>query len=94
MMKDDPLDTNGKKQQSTTSPYLTTKDAAVRLRLKPATLNKWRLEGRGPAFREHGRRIIYHIDDLDAWSEDQIRHQSQANGDQDSNSSSTKRGAI
>jgi hypothetical protein len=55
------------------SPYLTTKEAAFHLRLKPHTLIKMRMQGRGPAFRKHGRYILYHIDDLDSWSAPQRR---------------------
>ena len=55
------------------NPYLTVEQAADRLHLKPDTLDKWRYNGRGPIFRTHGRRIVYHIDELDAWSDQQIR---------------------
>jgi len=49
-------------------PFLTTKEAAFYLGLKPHTLVKMRKQNRGPKFRRHGRNIFYHIDDLDAWS--------------------------
>ena len=50
------------------SPFLTTKQAAFYLGLKPHTLVKMRMRGRGPEYRRHGRHIFYHIDELDAWS--------------------------
>lgn len=50
------------------SPFLTSKEAAFYLGLKPQTLIKMRMEGRGPKYRKHGRHIFYHIDDLDGWS--------------------------
>jgi len=53
------------------TPYLTVMQAAARLKVKPETLDKWRQQSRGPMFRQHGRRIVYHLHDLDSWSEDQ-----------------------
>jgi len=50
------------------SPFLATKEAAYYLRLAPCTLEKMRLENRGPDFRKHGRYVRYHIDDLEKWS--------------------------
>lgn len=55
-------------------PYLTIDQAAARLKVKRTTLAKWRVLGRGPAYRDHGV-IVYHIDDLDAWSREQRRTQ-------------------
>lgn len=52
------------------SPFLTTKEAAFYLGLKPHTLVKMRMRGEGPKYRRHGRNVVYHIDDLDAWSAD------------------------
>jgi Helix-turn-helix domain len=49
-------------------PFLTTKEAAFYLGLKPQTLIKMRMEKRGPKYRKHGRHIFYHIDGLDEWS--------------------------
>jgi len=57
----------------TNNPYLNVAQAAARLKLKPDTLDKWRQWGRGPVFREHGRRIVYHVHDLDSWSDEQKR---------------------
>ena len=55
------------------SPFLTTKEAAFYLGLKPHTLVKMRMEERGPTHRHHGRYIFYHIDDLEAWSKAQSK---------------------
>lgn len=49
-------------------PFLTTKEAARFLRLKPNTLEKLRVYGGGPIYRKHGRHVRYHIDDLNDWS--------------------------
>ena len=53
---------------SETGPFLTTKEAARFLKLKPNTLEKMRVYGGGPQYRKHGRHVVYHIDDLMAWS--------------------------
>jgi len=50
-------------------PFLTVKEAAHFLRLKPRTLDDMRCQGPGPKFRKHGGRIVYHLDDLIEWSE-------------------------
>jgi len=50
-------------------PFLTTREAARFLKLKPNTLEKMRVYGGGPQYRKHGRYVRYHIDDLTAWSD-------------------------
>ncbi|MFN3225786.1 MAG: helix-turn-helix transcriptional regulator [Hyphomicrobiales bacterium] len=50
-------------------PFLTTREAARFLKLKPNTLEKMRVYGGGPVYRKHGRHVRYHIDDLNAWSD-------------------------
>jgi hypothetical protein len=58
------------------SPFLTTEQAAYYLGLSPRTLQGMRYSGEGPRFRRHTRCVRYHIDDLNAWSENHpdIRH--------------------
>mgnify|MGYP000050095212 FL=1 len=56
-------------EKSDDGPFLTTKEAARFLKLKPNTLEKMRVYGGGPIFRKHGRHVRYHIDDLNAWSD-------------------------
>ena len=53
---------------SISGPFLTTKEAARFLKLKPNTLEKMRVYGGGPQYRKHGRQVVYHMDDLMAWS--------------------------
>src|SRR5690606_29297747 len=48
--------------------YLKTPDAAIHLGLSARTLEKHRCFGTGPVFRKLGGRIVYAIDDLDAWA--------------------------
>jgi hypothetical protein len=50
------------------SPYLNTAQAGLYMRLSGRTLETMRSNGGGPPYREHGGRICYHIDELDAWS--------------------------
>lgn len=49
--------------------YLRTPDAAVHLGLSARTLEKHRCYGTGPVYRKLGGRIVYAIEDLDAWAE-------------------------
>lgn len=55
------------------SPFLTTEQAAAYLGLARKTLEKQRVYGDGPPFRKHGRRVLYRREDLDVWSEAQLR---------------------
>ncbi|MCA6110803.1 helix-turn-helix domain-containing protein [Bradyrhizobium cenepequi] len=50
-------------------PFLNTVEAATWLRLTKNTLEKMRVQGRGPAYRKHGRYVRYHIEDLVEWSQ-------------------------
>ncbi|MBQ1561642.1 helix-turn-helix domain-containing protein [Caulobacter sp.] len=52
----------------TTPRYLKTPDAAIHLGLSARTLEKHRCYGTGPVFRRLGGRIVYAIDDLEAWA--------------------------
>ena len=58
-------------QSDSDGPYLTPEQAAEHLKVKKSTLKKWRIEGKGPAYRKHGSVIVYHIDDIDEWSKSQ-----------------------
>lgn len=49
--------------------FLRTKEAAVFLGLSPRTLEKHRTYGTGPLFRKLGGRVVYAIDELEAWAE-------------------------
>ncbi|MFC1491829.1 helix-turn-helix transcriptional regulator [Nitrospinota bacterium] len=43
--------------------------------ISPRTLERFRLDGRGPKFRKFGRRVIYAQGDLIEWADNHI-HQS------------------
>jgi hypothetical protein len=47
------------------------REAAAFLRLSEITLARWRIEGRGPAYRKFGRRVVYARSDLIAWTDEQ-----------------------
>jgi len=49
--------------------YLNNDEAAAFLRLSPRTLEKQRVIGGGPRFRKLGRRVVYAIEDLEAWAD-------------------------
>lgn len=55
------------------SPYMPQALAAEFLGLSPKTLERFRVEGRGPAFLKLGRRVVYSRDDLVKWAEAQRR---------------------
>ena len=48
--------------------FMTVKEAAAFLRLKPCTLDLYRCEGRGPEYRKHGSRVYYTKAALIEWS--------------------------
>ncbi|MBB6125401.1 helix-turn-helix domain-containing protein [Sphingobium subterraneum] len=50
------------------SPYLNAQQAAHFLHMSPRTLQRLRVKGEGPEVRRHARMVLYHIDDLLAWS--------------------------
>lgn len=49
--------------------YLRTPEAARILGISPRTLEKYRCHGSGPTFRKLGGRVVYAIDDLQAWAD-------------------------
>ena len=49
--------------------FLRTREAADFLGLSPRTLEKHRTYGTGPLFRKLGGRVVYAIDELEAWAE-------------------------
>jgi len=52
--------------------FLDNEQAAHYLKLSPRTLDRQRLTGEGPRFRKFGRRVIYAIEDLEAWANERI----------------------
>ena len=65
-------DTSHQESEMRTDPsllYLTTPEAAKFLRLRPATLARWRCVGGGPPFRKFGGRVVYSQEELKAYAE-------------------------
>lgn len=53
--------------------YLRAPDAARFLGISIRTLEKHRTYGTGPTYRKIGGRIVYSVEDLQAWTENGIR---------------------
>ena len=51
---------------------LTVEELAARWRLKPKTLHNWHLVGKGPAPMKVGRRLLYRVDEVEAWEAEQL----------------------
>lgn len=49
--------------------YLSTIEAAKILNLSRRTLEKMRVQGRGPVFRRFGSRVLYDLEDLKVWAD-------------------------
>lgn len=56
-------------EHAISSPYLIPVEAAAYLRLEESTLNAMRWRKEGPCWRKHGGKVVYHIDELDRWSQ-------------------------
>lgn len=56
--------------------YLTAKQLAAHFggQIVPKTLSNWRSAGRGPPWRRIGGRVLYPVDALRQWEEEQTRH--------------------
>jgi predicted DNA-binding transcriptional regulator AlpA len=50
--------------------YVPTHEAAQFLAISPRTLEKYRCHGSGPTFRKLGGRVVYAVEDLQAWVDD------------------------
>jgi predicted DNA-binding transcriptional regulator AlpA len=48
-------------------------ETATALSLSVATLNKWRVQGRGPQFVRLGRRVAYRPEDIETFIKDGVR---------------------
>lgn len=49
--------------------YVRTPEAARLLGISARTLEKYRCHGNGPTFRKLGGRVVYAIEDLQAWAD-------------------------
>ncbi len=53
---------------------LNQREASAFLRLSERTLERLRLTGGGPRFAKAGRRVVYRVEDLEAWITERLRH--------------------
>ena len=51
-----------------------TREAAARVRLSKNTLERFRVQGTGPAYVKLGGAVRYRETDLDAWLESRLTH--------------------
>jgi predicted site-specific integrase-resolvase len=47
--------------------HLNQVEMAARLKISPRTLERWRWTGEGPAFLKIGGRVIYRLEDVEAY---------------------------
>lgn len=53
--------------------HLTQQELAHRWRISPRTLERWRWEGEGPTFVKMGGRVVYRIEDIETFEDEQRR---------------------
>ena len=56
-----------------TTTHLSQIDLANRWRMSPRTLERWRFTGEGPQFIKLGGRVVYRLEDIEAFEHRQIR---------------------
>jgi hypothetical protein len=56
-----------------TPPYLTQVELAVRWRISPRTLERWRWAGEGPRFIKIGGLVRYRLEDIGGFEAEQLR---------------------
>ena len=49
-------------------------DLARRWRLSPRTLERWRWTGEGPRYIKLGGRVVYRLEDVEAFEAEQLRN--------------------
>ncbi|NBV35383.1 MAG: DNA-binding protein [Proteobacteria bacterium] len=59
--------------------HLSQIELAARWTLSPRTLERWRFTGEGPQFVKLGGRVIYRLEDIEAYEAEQIRQMTPGN---------------
>ena len=54
-------------------PHLSQTELANRWRMSPRTLERWRFTGEGPRFMKIGGRVVYRLEDIEAFEALQLR---------------------
>lgn len=53
--------------------HLTQQDVSRRWRISPRTLERWRWQGEGPRFLKIGGRVVYRLQDVEAFEAEKLR---------------------
>ena len=53
--------------------HLTPKDLSARWHIATRTLDNWRWRGEGPKYLKIGGRVIYRLEDIEAYETEQLR---------------------
>lgn len=53
--------------------HLNQNQLAERLNISPRTLERWRWVGEGPPFLKLGGRVVYRLEDIEAYETEQLR---------------------
>jgi hypothetical protein len=53
--------------------HLNQRDVAQRWSISPRTLERWRWIGQGPRFLKVGGRVVYRLEDIEAYEAEQLR---------------------
>lgn len=62
------------------TPFITRQQLAVRLYVAPGTIANWAARGEGPDSRMIGGRILYSLEDVEAWEAEQWEGESSSAG--------------
>jgi hypothetical protein len=62
------------------TPFITRQQLAVRLHVAPGTIANWAARGEGPDSRMLGGRILYRLEDVEAWEAEQWTGESSSAG--------------
>jgi predicted DNA-binding transcriptional regulator AlpA len=60
--------------QTAPTPKLSVSKAAAYLGVSKSWLDKKRLDGAGPPYLKLGRRVVYDLNELEAWAASNTRH--------------------
>lgn len=52
-------------------------ELAERWRISPRTLERWRWEGKGPRYLKLGGRVVYRLEDIEAFEAEKLREVAQ-----------------
>jgi len=56
-----------------TTTHLNQFELSLRWRISPRSLERWRWEGKGPQYLKIGGRVVYRLEDIEAYEAEQLR---------------------